>query len=112
MDLFKDFFVFELVCQTRWNVSVGRARNGGIPFPSATSQSQCRAVCMANTTCVGIDIDPRPNKTYCWLHYNDNDEERDDLELQYQAIIRCPDPGKQLFTLCVFTPFVMLSKSY
>lgn len=61
-------------CSPTWfKMSKVRMR-GGVHYPIAVSEKECRQACVEDIRCVGVNVDSNPNtEQLCWLHYDKND---------------------------------------
>jgi len=53
----------------KWNTSENTQVMGGVKNSTALSVAECQSACELNTSCNGLDWDPRQNEgDRCWLH--------------------------------------------
>ena len=57
-------------CEVLWEVRENRGGIGGTAHPGLLTLEACLGICVAEPTCVGVDLDLSPNTTLCWLHYS------------------------------------------
>ena len=63
-----------LGCTPKWQITQNTHAFNGVVYSEATTPEACTAACVADPTCVGVDVDTNPNAmAVCWFHTNKDD---------------------------------------
>ena len=75
-----------------WEKLENQRGDGAVQNEDASDETECKAACIADSGCVGFDLDTRDST--CWLHLSvDNFDPpipNDGINL-YKLVERCPD---------------------
>ena len=87
-----DFSHFIPACP-KWDKVENSAGDNGAQVAGVSTESACKAACIANPACAGFDLDTTVTPNTCWLHTNVNNftppRSRTGVNL-YKLTERCP----------------------
>ena len=78
-------------CNPAWSISANTYASGGSSRAAFTTDATCLAGCLADSTCLGVDLD-KNGGTLCWFHTNPTlfAIKLGRQNVEHQVLDRCP----------------------